>query len=176
MRRVFWLAVILKEGQNYLDVIKSYMYDTEKNFEKCVEQKKNFISGVVSGDDFIEDHGGYGFLELKNKNSEGKMHTNHTTEIKNVDWQKTAERHQNLVNELDRLEREKWKVSLDKFFPLTNAIITPDGKWHGLLPTSIVTMDYENDEPIEKYGENYYTKYIKPYEDEGKIIILTCYF
>ena len=69
---------------------------------------------------------------------------------------------------------EKNKVDLEKTFGFTNAIITPDGNWHGMIPLNLLSIGFTKKEPCEEYIKNYYTKYIKPFEETGSITILTC--
>ena len=171
MKLVMDLAVVLKEGQDIMELLKPYLKTINNTTEEGIKEKRNFLSGIILGD-FDSDTNNTDLLVLKD--NKGNDTFNYIGMIKDVNWQKTVdamnEQLENLIKDGDKWTRH----NLTEFFPLTNAIITPDGKWHGMLPLNLVAIGFKTMEEYKEYGKNYYTQYIKPYEKDGKIIILSC--
>ena len=43
-----------------------------------------------------------------------------------------------------------------------------------MIPLDLISIGFTEKEPCKEYIKNYYTKYIKPFEETGSITILTC--
>ncbi len=171
MKLLFSLAVITEKNQKVEDLIKPYIRENyNDNLASSIKKQRNYISGVLFGslDDDVYDGR---LLLIKNKN--GKNCLGHKSKIKYVEWQKMVELENKQLKE-EGIDIEKNKVDLEKTFGFTNAIITPDGNWHGMIPLNLLSIGFTKKEPCEEYIKNYYTKYIKPFEETGSITILTC--
>lgn len=171
MKLLFSLAVITEKNQKVEDLIKPYI---RKNYnddlESCIKKQKNYISGVLFGS-FDDDMYDGRLLLIKNK--DGKNCLAHRAKIKEVEWQKMVEKENKQLKE-EGVNLEENRVDLEKSFGFTHSIITPDGKWHGMMPLDLITIGFTEKEPCKEYIKNYYTKYIKPFEETGSITILTC--
>lgn len=171
MKLLFSLAVITQENQKVEDLIKPYIRENyDDNLELCIKNQRNYITGVLFGSFDDERYDGR-LLLIKNKN--GKSCLGYKAKIKDVEWNKMID----LENEQLKKEGvniEKNKVDLEKAFGFTNSIITPDGNWHGMIPLDLISIGFTEKEPCKEYIKNYYTKYIKPFEEAGSITILTC--
>ena len=71
-------------------------------------------------------------------------------------------------------KKENKKIKLEDGFCISHSLITPDGKWYGMIPLNLVSFGFKNEKEGNKYIKNYYTQYIKPYESNGIITIVTC--
>lgn len=161
MKLEFNLAIITKPNQTIGDIIEPYYNKTNTNWEENIKEKKHFINGIIAGSIDKSDINNE-LLISKNK-SIGKVST---SKISDVDWDR-------IVKEYNE-ENDGKRMDLNNRFALTNAIITPDKKWHGVQPVDLILMAYTKKEPLEKYLKNYYKKYIEPYKDDGSITIVTC--
>lgn len=171
MKLLFSLAVITQENQKVEDLIKPYIRKNyDDNLELCIKNQRNYITGVLFGSFDDERYDGR-LLLIKNKN--GKSCLGYKAKIKDVDWQKMVELENKQLKE-EGINIEKNMVDLEKSFGFTNSIITPDGNWHGMIPLDLITIGFTEKEPCKEYIKNYYTKYIKPFERNGSITILTC--
>lgn len=171
MKLLFSLAVITEQNQKVEDLIKPYIRKNDNDsLELCIKKKTNYISGVLFGSFDDERYDGR-LLLIKNKN--GKNCLGYKAKIKDVEWQKMVEQENEQLKE-DGINIEKNRADLEKAFGFTNAIITPDGNWHGMIPLNLITMGFPDKKSCGDYIKNYYTQYIKPYEKYGSITILTC--
>ena len=163
MKLMFKLAIISKEGQNISDLLKPYLgVLTNESIDKCIKRKKKFISGVIFGN-IDEDYANNEILIVKKGNK--KYLYESCGRIKDVCWNQMAIRES---------KKENKKIKLEDGFCISHSLITPDGKWHGMIPLDLITYGFRNGEEGKKYIKNYYTQYIKPYEDNGIITIVTC--
>lgn len=170
MKLIFSLAVITNGNQKVEDLIKPYLrknYDID--LKECIKKQRNYIAGVLFGN----FDGYYDSKLLVLKNEKDIEDLGYKAKIKDVQWQKMVELENEELKE-QGIDIEKEGVKLDERFGFTNAIITPDGKWHGMEPLNLVAVGFTKKEPCADYIKNYYTKYIKPYEKDGNITILTC--
>lgn len=169
MKLIFSLAVISNKNQKIEDLLKTYIRDSfNDDLEQGIKAKKHFISGIKYGyfDDDLTDSR---TLLLKDK----KDVEVYRAKIKEVDWQKMIDmENEELKNK--GIDIKTKGVDLEKRFGFTNSIITPDGCWHGMIPLNLVLFGFVNKEECKKYIKDYYTKYVKPYEDDGYITILSC--
>lgn len=171
MKLLFSLAVITDKDQNVEDLIKPYIRKNyNDNLQSCIKKKRNYISGVLFGS-FDDDLYDGRLLLIKNRNSKNCL--GHKAKIKDVEWKKMVELENKQLKE-EGVNIEENKVDLEKSFGFTNSIITPDGEWHGMIPLDLITIGFPEKEPCKEYIKNYYTKYIKPFEENGSITILTC--
>ena len=171
MKLLFSLAVITNKNQTVEDLIKPYIRKTYNNdLKSCIKNQRSYISGVLYGSFDDERYDGR-LLLIKNKN--GKSCLGYKAKIKDVEWQKMVDLENEELKE-NGVDIEKNKVNLEKAFGFTNAIITPDGNWHGMIPLDLISIGFTEKEPCKEYIKNYYTKYIKPFEETGSITILTC--
>lgn len=170
MKLLFSLAVISNKNQKIENLLRPYIrVFNGESLEKCIKNRKKFISGIKYGyfDDELSDSR---TLLLKNNNNENAIYS---AKIKEVDWQKMVD----IENEALKKEGISIKtqgVDLENRFGFTNSIITPDGRWHGMIPLNLILFGFSKEEPCREYIKNYYTKYVKPYEDEGCITIFSC--
>lgn len=177
MELAFKLAVITKEGQRVEDLIKPYIRTKyNEDIDVSIKKQKNFISGVKFGefDDEYEDEedGDDNYvLFIKDKNGEKEFVWN--AKIKEINWKDIVEFENEKLEERE-VDMEKHRLYLENKYYLTDSIITPDGIWHGMIPKSIITVGFKDKETHKEYLSNYYKKYIKPYEEDGCITILTC--
>lgn len=170
MKLIFSLAVISNRNQKIENLLKRYIReDYNDNLEKGIKEKKHFISGIKYGnfDDNLTDSR---TLLLKNNNIENAVYS---AKINEVDWQKMVDI-ENEVLKKEGINIKTQGVDLEKRFGFTNSIITPDGCWHGMIPLNLILFGFSKEEPCREYIKNYYTKYVKPYEDEGCITIFSC--
>lgn len=170
MKLIFSLAVITNKNQKVEDLIKPYIrrkYGT--SLEKDIREQKNYISGVLFGSFDGPDDGRLLLL----RNEKGKNYLGYKAKIKDVEWQKMVELENEQLKE-EGVDIEKNCADLEKAFGFTNAIITPDGNWHGMIPLNLIAMGFRNKEEQGNYIKDYYTKYIKPFEEDGTITILSC--
>lgn len=171
MKLLFSLAVVTKENQKVEDLIKPYIRKNyNDNLELCIKKQRNYITGVLFGS-FDDDLYDGRLLLIKNKNSKNCL--GYKARIKDVEWQKMVDLENEELKE-NGIDLEKSKADLEKAFGFTNAIITPDGNWHGMKPLDLITVGFTEEEPCKEYIKNYYSKYIKPYKKDGYITILTC--
>lgn len=171
MKLLFSLAVITQEGQKVEDLIKPYIRKNyDDNLELCIKNQRNYITGVLFGSFDDERYDGRLIL-IKNKNDKSCL--GHKAKIKDVEWKKMVDLENKELKE-NGVDIEKNKVDLEKTFGFTNSLITPDGKWHGMKPLNLIEIGFTEKEPCKEYIKNYYTKYIKPFEETGSITILTC--
>lgn len=171
MKLLFSLAVITKKNQKVEDLIKPYIRKSyNDDLKSCIKKQRKYISGIVFGS---VDNDLYDGRLLLIKNENGKDCLGHKAKIRDVEWQKMVELENEQLKE-EGVDIEKSKVDLEKSFGFTNSIITPDGNWHGMMPLDLITIGFTEKESCEEYIKNYYTKYIKPYEENGSITILTC--
>lgn len=167
MKLIFSLAVITDKNQKVEELLKPYLHNADsEDLQLCINKQRNFISGILFGYFDLD----YDSRQLFIKNNEN---TDYKGKIKDIDWQKIVDFENEQLKEKG-IDIEKAGVNLEKRFGFTNAIITPDGKWHGMIPLDLITVSFKNKESCENYIKDYYTKYIKPYEKEGSITILTC--
>ena len=170
MKLIFSLAVIANKNQKIEELLKPYIRENfNEDLEKCIKEQKHFISGILYGS-FDEE---YDSKLLLFKTQENKNYLGCKAEIKNVEWQKMVDLENKELKETGRYV-EKEGAKLDERFGFTNAIITPDGKWHGMIPLDLLRVGFSSKEVCSEYIKNYYTKYIKPYEKDGSITIVTC--
>ncbi len=163
MKQLFRLAIISKEGQDISDLLKPYLrLLSNENIEKSIKKHKGFISGVIFGN-IDEDYANNEILIVKKENK--KYLYESCGRIKDVCWNQMAIRES---------KKENKKIKLKDGFCISHSLITPDGKWHGMIPLDLVSIGFENKEEGRNYIKNYYTKYIKPYEEDGTITIVTC--
>ena len=170
MRLVFSLAVITNTNQRVEDLLKPYIRKLDNDdLEKCIKERKHFISGVLYGS--FDGEYDSKLLLLKNENNQNDL--GYSSKIKNVDWLKIVEIENDILKD-EGTYTENNNVNLEERFGFTNAIITPDGSWHGMLPINLIMMGFTKEEPVKEYIKKYYTKYVKPYEEEGTITMLSC--
>lgn len=170
MKLIFSLAVVTNKNQKVEDLLKPYIREKfNGSLVECIKAKKHFISGVLFGS-FDED---YDSRLLLLKDTDNKNYLGCTSKIKNVEWHKMVELENKELKE-EGIDIETKGVKLDERFGFTDAIITPDGSWHGMLPLNLITVVFFNKESQADYIKNYYTQYIKPYEENGSITILSC--
>lgn len=166
MKFLFKLAIVFKENQNPFDLLKKYMNNMGNNLEENIKKKRNFITGVCIGE--FDDV--YNSILLTKKGEDYNLRS--IAKIKDVDWEEI------LRDEIIRIEDETLKsvnnMDLDNYFALTDSIITPDGKWHGGIPADLISLIYFGENNYKSYCKNYYSEYIKPYQKDGYIIIVTC--
>lgn len=168
MKLVFSLAVITKKEQRVEELIKPYIRNNE-DLSLCIKEHRNYISGIIFGD-FDTDYDSKAVIIKEEKSDNSWCYS---ANIKDVDWEKIVK----LENEelkYTGIDTENEGVNLEKRFGFTNSIITPDGVWHGMIPLSILTIGFQNQDACRNYIKDYYTKYIKPYENDGRITILSC--
>lgn len=169
MKLIFSLAVISNKNQKIEDLLKAYIRDSyNDDLEKAIKEKKHFISGIKYGD-FDDELTDSRTLLLKDKNDCEV----YKAKIKEVDWQKMIEKENEELKDKG-IDIKTKSVDLEERFGFTNAIITPDGSWHGMIPINLIMMGFTKEEPVKEYIKNYYTKYVKPYEEEGNITMLSC--
>lgn len=161
MKLEFNLAIITNENQKIEEVIEPYYNKTNTNWEENIKNKRNFIKGIIVGSINNADMNNE-VLISKNK-SFGNVSS---SKISDVDWNK-------IVSEYNK-ENDGERMDLENKFALTHAIITPDKKWHGMMPINLIPMGFLKNEPQEEYIKNYYRKYIEPYKEDGTITIVTC--
>lgn len=170
MKLIFSLAVITNKNQTVEELIKPYIRNNyNEKLEEAIKRKEGFISGVLYGI-FDERYDGR-FMLLRNE--KGKHDIVHKAKIKDVEWQKMVELENELLEEKG-IDLKEECVDLEKSFGFTNAIITPDGNWHGMIPLDLITFGFSKEEQYENYIKDYYVKYIKPFEENGSITILSC--
>ena len=163
MKLMFRLAIISKEGQDISDLLKPYLKIlSNESLERSIKKQKRFISGVIFGN-IDEDYANNEILIVKKENK--KYLYESCGKIKDVCWSQMAIR---------ETEKENKKIKLEENFCISHSLITPDGKWHGMIPLDLITCGFRNKEESNKYIKDYYTQYIKPYENNGIITIVTC--
>ena len=170
MKLMFSLAVITNKNQKVEDLINPYIRKNNyTDLTKCIKERKHFISGVLFGS-FDEE---YDSRLLFIRDEKNKNYLGYKAKIKNVDWEKMVYLENQQLRE-DGIDIEKYGAKLNERFGFTDAIITPDGNWHGMIPLNLITFGFFDNDQCADYIKNYYTKYIKPYEEDGSITILTC--
>lgn len=168
MKLVFSLAVITRNNQKIEDLIKPYMRNNE-DLSLCIKEHRNYISGIIYGD----FDGNYDSKTLLVKTEKTDCIWCSSAKIKDVEWEEMVELENEKLQQIG-VDIVNNGVNLEKRFGFTNSIITPDGIWHGMIPLNILEIGFENQKTCENYIKDYYTNYIKPYEDDGKITILSC--
>lgn len=170
MKLIFSLAVISYKNQKIEDLLKPYIREFEDDIlEKCIKERKHFISGIKYGD-FDDDLTDSRTLILKNKSVDDTVYK---AQLKEIDWQRMIDIENKILKD-EGVDIKTKGVDLEKRFGFTMAIITPDGCWHGVIPLNLALLGFSKEEPCEEYIKNYYSKYIKPYEDNGYFTILSC--
>lgn len=171
MELAFKLAVITKEGQRVEDLIKPYIrMKYNEDLEVSIKKQKNFISGVIFGEFDDEDDDNY---ILFTRDEKGEKEFVWNAKIKEINWKDIVEFENEKLEERE-VDMEKHRLYLENKYYLTDSIITPDGIWHGMIPKDIITVGFKDKEAHKEYLSSYYKKYIKPYEEDGSITILTC--
>lgn len=163
MRLLFRLAIISKKEQNITDLLKPYLrLLPDENLEKSIKKQKEFISGVIFGD-IDEEYADNEILIVKK--GKRKYLYESCGKIKDVCWDEIVKR---------AADEENIKIKLEENFCITHSLITPDGKWHGMIPLDLITFGFRNKEEGDEYIKDYYKQYIKPHKEDGIITIVTC--
>lgn len=156
MELKFNLAIVSKENQTVEELLKPYLrLNVKESLEKAILKRKNFITTVIFGDESEEEI-------IVTKDNE---YVN-TSKIKNIDWKKQKDYYKEIIGgeTLDCAEK----------YLITNSVITPDGKWHGMIPLDLLGVGFPKKRSFKEYLINYYSKYIEPYEQNGIVTILEC--
>lgn len=170
MKSIFNLAIITKEGQSIEELLRPYMVNDKEDasLEERIKEKRNFISGVILGDideDYADNH------KLLIKDEKQELIRTSSALIRELRWKEMIDE---VNKELEDME-EDYIVDENNFI-FTEALITPDKKWHGMMPQNVLEIGYENEDAYNEYKKSYYKKYINDYKDEGKITVVTCTF
>lgn len=162
MKLKFKLAIVSEENQNIEKLIKPYIrVSSENNLEECINNNREFIVGVMFGDIHEEFLRNELLIEKKNKNEFVS-----TAKIKDVDWKAIENNYKKIFF--------KEEINLKDNFMMSDSLITPDGKWHGMIPLDENDFGFSSNKIKKDYLKDYYNKYIKPYESNGRITILEC--